>query len=174
MKLHKLNPMSHYSFLEAIAKVWVQEGTSFFDNKKKAKTTFGTRMKRASSTLSIQSQASSQSTLTVETRKHKKEIKTTKNKRINESTLDPFKGSLKMRLDHTHVQHWPCPVTKKDTSCQLHYWATGKRCRKQMVQCELCEVTLCVKCFQPFHTEPKIGKKQEYYRKLYSKDNKDD
>ena len=169
MKLHHLKSISHYKVLESIAKVWVQDGSEFLKRNKSA-SSFQTRMRQASSSQSLQSLASSQvTTCSIATRKETKEKKAIKNKQFNEKSLDPFKGSLKNRLDHANVQHWPCPVTKSDTSCQMHYWATGKRCRKQLIYCELCEITLCIKCFQPFHTEQKLASKKEQYKKELGK-----
>lgn len=89
-----------------------------------------------------------------------------KNRHFTDLNLDHFVGVLKNILDHTNLFHYPSKVIKKETSCQMHYWDTNKRCRKCLLQCELCEVTLCVDFFGPFHLNANLGSRKHYYRIL--------
>ena len=85
---------------------------------------------------------------------------------FSDASLDPFKGSLRCRLDHTNVKHIPTRVvktTKGDNNkyCQMHYWATKKKQFGDLMRCEACEVNLCVDCYSIFHEESSIVAKKK-------------
>ena len=69
---------------------------------------------------------------------------------FTDKTLDPDTGAIRGRIYGD--DHWPVPSNKKDARCQLHYWATRRKCRSQLLVCCHCKVTLCAKCFAPYHT----------------------
>jgi hypothetical protein len=37
--------------------------------------------------------------------------------------------------------------------CALHRWAGKGKKSSKMLQCRICDVTMCIKCFSIFHTE---------------------
>ena len=84
-------------------------------------------------------------------------------KEVKDDALDPLKGLLKMRLYHSSVQHWPQEATGK--RCQLHRWARGREGKTVMsgvMKCSVCQVNLCLYCYNVFHKETDlIGKKGE-------------
>ena len=70
---------------------------------------------------------------------------------FTEATLHPTKGTLKIWLDRGY-DYWPNPIVKKDVRCQLHFWATGNKFRAQISRCKTCNVTLCIYCYEIYHT----------------------
>ena len=69
---------------------------------------------------------------------------------VSDTTLHPEDGKLKRRLEAG--DHWPLPNVVKDPICQMHFWATQKKYRKQTMYCAKCGVTLCLICYKKFHT----------------------
>ena len=70
-------------------------------------------------------------------------------------------GALRIRLQPG--EYWPTShQDKKEPRCQLHHWATDTKYRAQLMFCQTCKVTLCLKCFKLFHTvEDLIAQKQQ-------------
>lgn len=60
---------------------------------------------------------------------------------VGESSLNPYSGSLKCRMDHT-ISHLPTKCKNVKDYCQLHYWCTGKRCTSNTAFCFNCNVVL--------------------------------
>ena len=84
-----------------------------------------------------------------------------RNSCITDKSLDPFKGQLKCRLDHTIVKHMPSRVAGKHKYCQLNYWASKKKKHTQLLKCDACGVHLCIDCYALCHTEANpVGKKK--------------
>ena len=83
---------------------------------------------------------------------------------INDKTLHPIHGKLKMRLNYS-VQHLPECSRSKNPRCALHRWArnqSGPAVMSDAVVCTVCRVHLCIKCFGLFQKEANIlGKKDE-------------
>ena len=75
--------------------------------------------------------------------------------KMTDKALDPYTGMLRYRLDHT-LLHFPVPNKKVHANCQLHLWMTKKKYRKQLMQCPVCNVVLCIECYRPFHVIPNL------------------
>ena len=66
-----------------------------------------------------------------------------KNVKINDEAIDPFKGLFKSRLNHNNVMHIPTKVENpKHKYCQLCYWVTKKNNYKDKISCDACGVKL--------------------------------
>ena len=92
--------------------------------------------------------------------------------KLDRDALLPNKGRLKVRLDKS-MQHLPVPTDGKKAVCQLHRWAHNeKKCvedkkkfaipsgaRSTVMQCKVCNVILCLRCYEIFHTCEDIGAK---------------
>jgi len=174
MRLHCLKPMSHYTFLEKVALVWLKEGTSFFrNNKRKRKAVVlvhnedsaASEVQRTKNNDIICIEASSlsrsvSSCKSTMTRSAVKRFKNAQNISITDEALEPFKGELKCRLDHANVRHMPSKVVGKHKYCQLNFWATRKKKHSQLLKCDACGVNLCVDCYSVYHSEENlVGKK---------------
>ena len=162
LKQLKIDPMSHYDFLEKVAIVWIKEGTKFFRNKKM---NIDDGVSSISSGWSKRSLTSINSTR-IGTRMQTAAKRNKKSTSFSDSALDPFKGSLRCRLDHANVKHMPTRVIKSTKGgsnkyCQLHYWATKKKHFADLMRCDACEVNLCVDCYSIFHEESSIVAKKE-------------
>ena len=86
----------------------------------------------------------------IETRSRNAALKKPKRTQVSDTTLHPEDGKLKRRLEAG--DHWPLPNVVKDPICQMHFWATQKKYRKQTMYCAKCGVTLCLICYKKFHT----------------------
>jgi len=93
--------------------------------------------------------------------------------RVNDSSLHPQKGSLRMRIDHFNKFHCPQAIKKETTCCQLHRWALGRKngshgqTREKLLNCSICEVNLCMDCFKTFHSvESLVEKKEEMQQRF--------
>ena len=75
--------------------------------------------------------------------------------KVTDLSLDPTEGALKCRINCA-VGHWPSkpPVDKhgNKTACQIHKWTSGQQMRKGTAICETCNVSLCLECYEQFHT----------------------
>ncbi len=82
---------------------------------------------------------------------------------ITDKSLCPATDSLQRRRD-TALNHSPEHAEKKNsTQCQLHMWAfksaktrvtnnkKPKGARACVMQCSVCNINLCMDCFQIFH-----------------------
>ena len=73
---------------------------------------------------------------------------------INDKTLDPDQGELRIRLS-TKYFHCPVRPKAKDPSCQLHRWASNNPAHKTrggIICCDCCNVNLCLDCFDLYHS----------------------
>lgn len=94
-----------------------------------------------------------------------------KGRRVNDTTLDPVKGDLSFRLDADF--HYPVPHPEgKYPPCALCRWALqdddsrDNRVRGASVSCcDKCNVSLCIRCFKPFHTITDVGKLRSEIKK---------
>jgi len=91
--------------------------------------------------------------------------------KINDKSLDPKNGDLKIRLDADF--HYPVPPGKsKYPPCSLCRWALQDGLsRNYRVQgasistCDKCNVSLCISCFKPFHTITNVDKLRSEIKK---------
>jgi hypothetical protein len=167
MTLLKMKHLSHYKFLEAVCIKWITEGSLFFrGNKKRNSRSFGVTNDDHSSTSSLTSRTSRRSiNSSVSTRGMNLARKRKRNIKFNDEVLDPFKGELKCRLDHSNVMHMPSKVENpKHKYCQLCYWGKKEKVHKALLRCETCEVNICINCYGIFHQEESIVAKK---RKLF-------
>ena len=56
----------------------------------------------------------------------------------------------------TSLDHLPEENDKEEGSCQIHYWQTKTKYRKQLLKCVTCQVCICIKCYKTFHTRPNL------------------
>ena len=138
----KKNLLSHYEFRNKIALAWLDSKEHWPNRDVKS---FVKKRSAASISSSIESERQTRSST-----KPTPEPMQKRAKKLTDYSLDPNEGALKCRLDHT-VSHWPLPPCGKKVKCALHFWAAGIEDRAQIVKCSLCEVHLCVSCFQIFH-----------------------
>ena len=163
MKLHGIKPMSHYTFLEKVALVWLKEGTTFFRNKRKKKVVVLLHEDKEiddddtiGAIISVGSETRNKMTKSAV-----KRIMNARNSCITDEALDPFKGQLKCCLDHPNVKHMPSTVAGKHKYCQLNYWASKKKKYTQLLKCDALGVHLCIDCYALYHTEANlVGKKE--------------
>ena len=84
---------------------------------------------------------------------------------MNEKSLCPDKGALRARLNWSTEFHCPVPRPKGNQGenwiCALHRYAnkqinnssdTPAGAREGVMECSVCKVKLCAKCFGFFHT----------------------
>ena len=74
--------------------------------------------------------------------------------RVTDQILHPSNVKLKERINK-NKGHLPVETTKKYSRCQIHYWATKKKLRTNIV-CSNCDVTLCINCYSQFHLVPDL------------------
>jgi len=93
--------------------------------------------------------------------------------RMNDHSLCPSTGSLRNRLHHFGCFHCPTAPTSKSPSCALHRCLMGRETRKcsqtrgKIVTCSKCEVNLCIRCFEIFHTvQDIVSSKSELQSRL--------
>ena len=92
---------------------------------------------------------------------------------MTDKTLHPDNKNFAMRLD-IKLGHWPTiPDEKNPPRCQLHTWATDSMIRKKakVMLCVCCNVYLCAKCFELFHTETDLVAKKNQIKQQMIKDN---
>ena len=59
-------------------------------------------------------------------------------------------------------EHWPMQENlKKEPRCQFNYWATSEKHCTQLMSCVECKVTLCIHCFNIFHTVEELVRQKE-------------
>ena len=161
-KMHLSEPMSHYNFIESIALSWLDKEQ--YGPKKKQKGKRNLRPKPPSCRRLYNS--SSSSVTTRSTTFSTEDTSTSKSIRVNDATLHPINGALKMRLDHTNF-HFPLQNKKKYAGCQLHKWACNEitKYKRDLCYCSECKVTLCLECNKDFHSITNIVDKKEKIRK---------
>jgi hypothetical protein len=92
-------------------------------------------------------------------------------RKVNDKTLDPTSGDLKICLDADF--HYPVPPGKnKYPPCSLCRWALqdgasrNNRVRGASIStCDKCNVSLCLSCFKPFHTITSVDKLRSEVKK---------
>ena len=77
---------------------------------------------------------------------------------ISDNNLHPSTGSLIMRLLFGVLfHHLPSDIIiQKSPYCKLHIWSGVKQCRKKIIECSTCNITLCHTCYNVFHTSHDI------------------
>ena len=175
-RMHKLKPITHYEFQRSVALVWINPKkywpnlrntnikvkppkrpcTRLSDNTNTPCRTLST----TPTTDTIDSTPSHTISLDNTDRDEKKTSFFTRNTIVNDASLDPFSGTLVCRLIK-YNQHLPCPPPITSSYCQLHKWETGEKTRKGCIFCTDCRITLCDRCYIPFHTvENLVGMKE--------------
>ena len=121
--LHNITPMSHYDFQSAIAKAWNRYDLHWPDASRKI-------ARIGESNTQDNASVASSTRNNVRVSSH-----TLPSKRIatpfTDKTLDPDTGALRGRIYGD--DHWTVPSKKKGARCQLHYWATGRKCCSQLL-----------------------------------------
>ena len=134
--------MSHFDFQNYVAKAWIRSDLHWPDaSRKRARIGKSNTQDNASVALSTRNNVRVSSHTLPSKRRATS---------FTDKTLDPDTGALRGRIYGD--DHWPVPSNKKDARCQLHYWATRRKCRSQILVCSHCKVTLCAKYFAPYHT----------------------
>jgi hypothetical protein len=90
--------------------------------------------------------------------------------RMDSMALSPTRGRLRIRLDETK-KHMPIKPLLPNAACQLHLWAYKEtnpvekmeKANKKpsgswsgVMQCETCEVNLCLKCWKTYHKKHRL------------------
>jgi hypothetical protein len=164
-KTEKKKILTQYRFREEIVKAWMEGEKSDSEGQKKRKLSENQVSTYSSTSESLgrtrSSVTSIQSEVTVLQRGRK----------INDKTLDPTSGDLKIRLDADF--HYPIPPGKnKYPPCSLCRWALqdgtsrNNRVRGASIStCDKCNVSLCLSCFKPFHTVTSVDKLRSEVKK---------
>ena len=73
---------------------------------------------------------------------------------VSNNSLNAETGKLKCRMDHVGNMHLPIKSTATKPVCACHRWAGGRTSRVAgaIVMCKVCLVSLCIDCFDKFHT----------------------
>ena len=154
MIIHDMRPMSHYDFQVSVAKAWIRPDMYWpkITNKRVCRQIEPRRLDTSATSTSSCTRASSRNSTS-------QDPAVKRATGFTDKTLHPVYGALNTRLAGT--DHWPAPSYKKDARCQLHFWATGKKYRSQLLACTQCKVTLCAQCFIPYHNvEDLVGSKK--------------
>ena len=172
MMLHSQQPISHLQFCKAIALAWLDPHNNWPRHAK-----IHPKVTERTSRVLSESSVDCSSTTTITTRSSLKKRKPkTRARRFSDVSLHPVKGNLNDRLHQ--VQHWPVAKTvSKAGVCQLHRWASGGSKRKRgntLFKCSYCEVTLCGRCFLPYHTVSDLQGIKETLRIEYGANNSDE
>ena len=155
MILHNKKPLSQYQFKYQVCLCWLDPSH---------RPQLGKRRRIQDQTACVKSVVAGQtllddiSEITVSTRSSSGLTKSPPSRatRFSDKTLDPIKGSLKMRLDCT-VEHWPTLQISEDSRCQMHAWATGgSKYQCNIVYCQVCNAHLCLQCYRIFHCIPDL------------------
>ena len=96
---------------------------------------------------------------------------------VNDASLHPLHGKLKIRLDHTQ-EHFPNDDVRQTYTfcCALHRWATApKRVQKRdrVVLCVTCRVALCMQCFRKFHVIHDVDRLRTAVKKVIEEENQE-
>ena len=153
--------LTHYQFLLSIATAWIdKEETDIRTIQRQKKTRQQAKKKNAAPT-TPQCQPTAKKVCTRSEAKASacvSPVQDQKAPRVNDKTLHPENGSLRLRLDHYGVFHCAIAPHSKRPACQLHRWAIGReigshgQMRDNIVCCSACHVNLCPQCFKTFHT----------------------
>ena len=124
--------LTHYEFILSFCLAWIDEYVHWPDR-------YGNWSKRSTSPVTCKGR--------------RKRADVIYASRFNSDITIP-EGYLKRRLNSELYRiAEPLPYWLKDPSYQLHRWANdGEKCRKQILFCAECNVTLWNIWFKPFHT----------------------
>ena len=157
-KLHKAETelVSHYDYIKLIAISWI-------DPARYGPQTPMKQLPKSKRALDEESSRPSTRRRIIEAAQSAGMKKSKRCKEVTDHSLDPVKGGLCIRLNTT-IQHWPEEVKGKKR-CQLHRWARGRELpavMQSVVMCSICQVNLCLKCFNTFHKEADLlGRKNQ-------------
>ena len=140
--LQNITPMSHYEFQNVVAKICIRSDLHWPDASRKR-----ARQGESNTQDNVSVASSTINNLHVSSHTLTSKIIATP---FTDKTLYPYTGVLIGRL--YGGDHWAVPSNKKDARCQLHYWATRRKCRSQLLIWNHFKVTICAKCFAPYHT----------------------
>jgi hypothetical protein len=159
--------LSHYEFRRQIALAWIQVDEPSMKARKKANlpVTVSVISKRkevpldsgkpkrrkmlgnfSSTNSTTPSTITGISNLTTDSECNKKK----RGSAFKDSTLLSTNGPFSRRLDTT-LGHF-CIAVEGRPKCALHRWASGLEQTSNVFNCSYCGISLCVECFQMFHT----------------------
>ena len=92
----------------------------------------------------------------------------TRRSRVCESSLNPYSGALKCRVNR-NISHLPTKCRSAKDYCQLHYWCTTKRITFSCAFCYNCNVVLCMDCYETFHSVWDLHEKKAELKEKMSK-----
>jgi hypothetical protein len=147
--------VSHHDFQKAIAFAWINPEKHWSSPGRGMK--IGKKRKQSPKSGDSSQRGSAKRTRTSPSESSQQTKGGVKHRvRFNDNTLAQH-GALCMRLNRGFT-HWPMEVTNR-TRCGLHRWC-GFEKFQSVVQCEDCEVPLCIRCYQLFHkTVDLVGEK---------------
>jgi hypothetical protein len=145
--------VSHYDYIKQVALAWVNQDQYWpivqkVSNKRKAKDDGKRSTRSANKKLDIDTASMSSNNSTID---------------IKDGHLHPITGKLSCRLN-TSVQHLPEKKKGKRNRCALHRWARDRDPPEVfggVILCSVCQVHLCISCYNIFHKEQDIVGKKE-------------
>ena len=161
MIMHRKKPMSHFNFQRAIAMAWINPSEYWPKPPSRRSRSASASVTSASSSSTSRKRTRSKSSTTNESH-------VSRGTAFSDKTLS-ITGALARRTD-LNVHHWPIECTKKNACCQLHKWATGQRLKRNVFVCSYCNVTLCARCYAPFHTMADLVNNKKTFSIQYSGD----
>ncbi len=165
-KTEKKRILSQYQFREEIVKAWLDGENS--DNEFQRKRKLMEHQVSSSSSEGGGARLRTRSSMSIE----EEEASTIpRGRKVNDSSLDPTSGELKIRLDVDF--HYPItPASNKYPPCSLCHWALkdgdsrNSRVRGSSIStCDRCNVSLCISWFKPFHTITDVNKLKSEVKK---------
>ena len=160
MIMHRKKPMSHFNFQRAIAMAWINTSEYWPKPPSRRCRIVSATVTSASSSSTSRKRTRSQSTIN--------EHEINRGTAFSEKTLS-LTGALDCRMD-LNVHHWPIECTKKNACCHLHKCATCKILKRNVFVCSYCNVTLCARCYAPFHTMVDLVNNKKTFSIQYSGD----
>ena len=114
MRLHRKQPLSHFTFNQQICMAWMNPMLYW---PKKKRDYISTTSTDDLSSITTRSQNKSPPIIR-------------RAPKMTDIALDPHTGKLRCRLTN-NVHHWPVQNTKRDAACQMHRWAVGGKKKKK-------------------------------------------
>jgi len=145
-----IKPVSQYEFRKSIALAWLKPEVYWQDryNKNKSNKRKVEAQNDASSSKTSRRSISSMSTTTT--------TSGGRAPRLMAQSLDPTSGSLRIRLKVGPGLHMPSPSSRY-AKCALCHFCQGKRTKAQILRCATCNVSLCLSCYQIYHTKLSVS-----------------